>query len=349
MDGMVSYDAIFAPPPGCFVIAEAGVNHNGDMDLAHRLIDAAAAAGADAVKFQTFKADRLAAPDAPKAEYQKRTTGGEESQLDMLRRLELDAGQHADLMRHCERAGILFLSTPFDEECADLLAGLGVAAMKTPSGELTNLPYLAHVARLGLPMIVSTGMADLTEVAQAVTTVEAAGAPPLALLHCVSAYPTPPEDVNLRAMDTLARCFAVPVGFSDHTQGTAIAIAAAALGARIIEKHLTLDRTLPGPDHKASLEPAEMAAMVAGIRATLAALGDGRKRPAAREAEVAAVARKSLVLARALPAGTVLAATDLSAKRPGTGIAPGRAAELVGRTLRRTLPADAVLSWSDLD
>lgn len=346
---MVSYNSIFAPGPGCFVIAEAGVNHNGDMAVAHRLIDAAAAAGADAVKFQTFKADRLASAEAPKAAYQKETTGTAESQLDMLRRLELDEAQHAELMRHCADAGILFLSTPFDEDCADMLARLGVAAMKTPSGELTNLPYLAHVARLSLPMIVSTGMADLAEVAQAVAAIEAAGAPALALLHCVSAYPAPPEDANLRAMDTLARCFGVPVGFSDHTQGIAIPLAAAALGARVIEKHVTLDRTLPGPDHKASLEPAELADMVAGIRAVLAALGDGRKRPAAREAEVAAVARKSLVLARALPAGAVLAAGDLTAKRPGTGIPPGRAAELVGRSLRRALPADHPLGWGDLD
>lgn len=346
---MVSYASVFAAPTGCFVIAEAGVNHNGDMDLAHRLIDAAAQAGAHAVKFQTFRADRLASAQAPKAAYQQAATGMAESQLDMLRRLELDEAQHVELMRHCAGSGILFLSTPFDEDCADLLARLGVEAMKTPSGELTNQPYLAHVARLGLPMIVSTGMADLAEVTQAVATIEAAGAPPLCLLHCVSAYPAPPEDVNLRAMDTLARCFGVPVGFSDHTQGIAIPLAAAALGARVIEKHLTLDRSLPGPDHQASLEPAELAAMMDGIRAVLAALGDGRKRPAAREAEVAAVARKSLVLARALPAGAVLCPADLAAKRPGTGIPPGRAAELVGRKLRRPLAADHLLGWGDLD
>lgn len=346
---MVTYSSIFAQEPGCFVIAEAGVNHNGDIALAHRLVDAAAQAGAHAVKFQTFKADRLASAQAPKAAYQQATTGNAESQLDMLRRLELDEAQHLELMRHAADAGILFLSTPFDEDCADLLARLGVAVMKTPSGELTNLPYLTHLARLGLPMIVSTGMSDLAEVSQAVAAIEAAGAPPLCLLHCVSAYPAPPEDVNLRAMDTLTRCFGGPVGFSDHTQGIAVPLAAATLGARVIEKHMTLDRTLPGPDHKASLEPGELTAMVEGIRMVLASLGDGRKRPATREAEVAAVARKSLVLARALPAGAVLSAADLAAKRPGTGIAPGRAAELVGRKLRRDLPADHVLAWGDLD
>lgn len=348
MDGMVSM--IFAPGGAqCFVIAEAGVNHNGDVEMAHRLVDAAADTGADAVKFQTFKADRLASANSPKAEYQLRATGADESQLDMLRRLELDRAAHSDLMRHCERRGILFLSTPFDEDCADMLAGLGVAAMKTPSGELTNLPYLAHVARLGLPMIVSTGMATLGEVEQAVRTIADSGAPPLCLLHCVSAYPAPPEDANLRAMATIAACFGTPTGFSDHTPGIGVPVAAAALGARVIEKHLTLDRSLPGPDHKASLEPDQFTAMVAAIRQATAALGDGRKTPRAAEIEIAAVARKSLVSRRPLPAGTIVSTIDLAAKRPGTGIPPGQSALVIGRRVRRDLAADHVFAWGDFD
>lgn len=343
------FSSIWSPDPQCFVIAEAGVNHNGDLGLAHRLVDAAVQTGADAVKFQTFSAERLVSASAPKAEYQKATTGADESQLTMLQRLELSEADHLELMAHCRDAGIAFLSTPFDEEAADLLMRIGVEAIKTPSGELTNLPYLAHVAALGLPLIVSTGMANLGEVEQAVATVTAAGAPPLALLHCVSAYPTRPEDANLRAMATLAACFGCPTGFSDHTPGIGVAIAAAALGGRVLEKHLTLDRTLPGPDHQASLEPATFAAMVAGIREAAVAVGDGRKRPRPVEAEVAGVARKSVVTARPLAAGTVLAAGDLRIKRPGTGIAPAQAPLLLGRRLRQDVGTDHVLAWADLD
>lgn len=343
------FSSIWTPGPACFVIAEAGVNHNGDLALAHRLVDAAAQAGADAVKFQTFKAERLVSAAAPKAKYQQATTAAEESQLDMLRRLELSEAAHVELMAHCRDAGIAFLSTPFDEAAADLLVRIGVPAMKTPSGELTNLPYLAHLAGLGLPMIVSTGMATLGEVERAVTTIAASGAPLLALLHCVSAYPTRPEDANLRAMATLAACFGCPTGFSDHTAGIGVAIAAAALGGRVLEKHLTLDRTLPGPDHQASLEPGSFAAMVTGIREAEVAAGDGMKQPRAIEAEVAGVARKSLVTARALAAGTVLGAADLGAKRPGTGIAPGNADQVIGRRLRHDVAADHVIAWSDLD
>lgn len=335
--------------PACFVIAEAGVNHNGDVGLAHRLVDAAATAGADAVKFQTFKAERLASPRAPKAAYQVETTGGDESQYEMLKRLELDEAAHAALMDHCRARGIAFLSTPFDEEAADMLARLGVAAMKTPSGELTNLPYLTHVAGKGLPMIVSTGMATIAEVDDAVRTFATAGGPRLCLLHCISAYPARPTDANLRAVGTLAACFGVPAGFSDHTEGIGAPIAAAALGARVIEKHITLDRTLPGPDHRASLDLATFTAMVGGIRDALAALGDGVKRPRAAEAEVARVARKSLVARRHLRAGTILAASDLAAKRPGTGIPPGRADLVVGRRLRRDVAADHLIAWGDLD
>lgn len=341
---------IWSESSGCFVIAEAGVNHNGDVALAHRLVDAAVDAGADAVKFQTFTADRIVTPTAAKATYQAAATGGAETQHEMLRRLELDAAAHAELMEHCRARGILFLSTPFDEPAADLLARLGVEALKVPSGELTNLPFLDHVARKGLPLIVSTGMADLGEVEQAVRTVTGLdAAPPLALLHCVSSYPTPPADANLRAMATLRACFGVPVGFSDHTAGQSVAVAAAAIGARVIEKHLTLDRSMDGPDHKASLEPGEFTTMVAGIRDALAALGDGMKRPRPIEAEIRRVARKSLVAARALAAGTVLTAGDLVAKRPGTGIAPSGLAQVVGRRLRHDVAVDHQIAWGDLD
>ena len=328
----------------CFIIAEAGVNHNGDLELARRLVDAAAEAGADAVKFQTFSADRLATAAAPQADYQRRNTGIEESQRAMLHRLELTAEAHRELMARCRERGILFLSSPFDEDSADFLEELGVPAFKIPSGELTNVPFLAHVARKGRPLIVSTGMATLDEVRPAVETIRQAGSPPLALLHCVSSYPAQPADVNLRAMATLREAFAVPVGFSDHTAGTDIALAAVALGANILEKHLTLDRTLPGPDHLASLEPDEWIAMVAALRRIEAALGDGRKRPAPSEADAARVARKSLVAAGDLPAGCVLRRDHLAVRRPGTGLPPGRLESVLGRRLRQALAAGAVLT-----
>jgi N-acetylneuraminate synthase len=338
MDGMVARISIAGRPIGggapCFVIAEAGVNHNGEAALAHALIDRAAAAKADAVKFQTFKADRLALASAPKAAYQKRNEPGDESQLAMLRRLELPDDVVGELASHCREKGILFLSSPFDEESADFLDGLGMAAFKVPSGELTNAPFLRHLASKGKPLIVSTGMADLAEVEAAVGTVRAAGAPPLALLHCVSAYPADPADCNLRAMGALERAFGVPVGWSDHTTGIDVAIAAVALGAAIIEKHFTTDRTLPGPDHAASLESGELAALMTAVRRVESALGSGVKRPAASEADTAGVARKSLVATRDLAAGTVISATDLTARRPGTGLPPSRQGELLGRRLK---------------
>ncbi len=277
----------------CFVIAEAGVNHNGEPKLAHALIDAAAAAGADAVKFQTFKADRLALASAPKAAYQKRNQPGEESQLAMLRRLELEDGVVGELVAHCREKGILFLSSPFDEESADFLDALGMAAFKVPSGELTNAPFLRHLAGKGKPLIVSTGMADMAEVEAAVAAIRASGAPPLALLHCVSAYPADPADCNLRAMGALERAFRVPVGWSDHTTGIDVAIAAVALGAAIIEKHFTTDRALPGPDHAASLEPGELAALMTAVRRVESALGAGVKRPSASEATLRASPAKA--------------------------------------------------------
>jgi len=328
----------------CFVIAEAGVNHNGSLEMARRLVDAALTAGADAVKFQTFRAEKVASPVAPKAAYQAETTGADESQLEMVRKLELPPQAFRDLKSYCAQRGILFLSTPFDEESADLLDALGMAAFKVPSGEITNLPFLEYLARKGKPLIVSTGMSDLEEVGAAVGCLRRAGARELALLHCVSSYPAPPASINLRAMETLRQAFGVPVGFSDHTLGIAVPLAAVALGACVIEKHLTLDCNLPGPDHRASLDPGDFAAMVKGIRAVESALGDGQKRPAPEELNTAAVARRSLVAACAIPAGTVIRAEHIAILRPGTGLAPALRAQVIGRRAQRDIPAGTPLT-----
>lgn len=334
-----------AAGPGfpCFVIAEAGVNHNGSVETAKALVDAAVEARADAVKFQTFAADRIVTPDAPKAEYQVRTTGTGESQHAMLKRLELDEAAHREIIEHCRRRGILFLSTPFDEASCDLLDACGVPAFKLPSGELTNLPFLRHAARTGKPLIVSTGMATLREVAAAVDTIRAEGCGDFVLLHCVSNYPANPAHANVRTIATLRDAFGVPAGYSDHTDGDAVALAAVALGACVIEKHFTLDRTQPGPDHQASIEPADLAAMIRRIREVEACLGHGRKEPVASEAGVARVARKSLVAARTIAAGTVLQADMIAVRRPGTGLPPEQAGTLVGRTAAVTIPEGTLL------
>ena len=327
----------------CFVIAEAGVNHNGRLDLAVQLIDAAVAARADAVKFQTFKTERLVTRAAPKAEYQKAATRAGESQFEMLKKLELSERDHLKLFAYCKHRGIVFLSSPFDEASADFLFELGVPAFKLGSGELTNLPLLAHVARMKRPMILSTGMAGLREVEAAVRAVRRAGNDRLVLLHCVSQYPAKPSTVNLRAMETLGKKFGCPVGFSDHTRGIEVAIGAAALGAAVIEKHFTLDRKMPGPDQQASLEPRELAAMVYAIRVVQAALGDGRKKPQAAELKVAAVARKSLVAARAVRKGSRLQKADITIKRPGTGLPPSKLRTVVGRIAKTNIPEGAVI------
>ena len=332
------------PHQPCLVIAEAGVNHNGSLEMALRLVDAAMDSGADAVKFQTFEAERLATTFAPKAEYQRRETNATESQYDMLRRLELTSDMHRELMAYSKDKGILFMSSPFDEESADLLANMDVAVFKVPSGELNNLPYLAHIARKGKPMIVSTGMAYLSEVETAVRSIESAGNSNFILLHCVSNYPADPANVNLMAMQTMSTVFDVPVGYSDHTSGTEVAIGAVALGACVVEKHLTLNRNLPGPDHRASLEPEEFAAMVKGIRVVESALGNGRKEPADSEADTAAVARKSLVASQDIPAGTTLTEELIAIKRPGTGLPPAMRSYLVGRAVRLPIPAGTVLT-----
>jgi len=318
----------------CFVIAEAGVNHNGDVQLALDMIDAATACGADAVKFQTFCADSLVTSKAPKASYQRGHTNDSETQYEILKRLELDADAHRRLVERCCARGIMFMSSAFDEGSIDLLDELGVAVYKVPSGEIDNSPYLTHVAGKGKPIILSTGMSTLDEVSAAVDVISNGGHPPVIILHCVSCYPALPTQVNLRALQTLEDAFNVPIGFSDHTLGIAIALAAAARGAAVIEKHITLDRSLVGPDHHASVEPDEFALMVDGVRAIESALGDGRKMPAAAEAETAAVARKSLVAAHDIAAGTVLEPDHLVIKRPGTGLSPTAKEQVIGRRSR---------------
>jgi N-acetylneuraminate synthase len=332
------------PGHPCFIIAEAGVNHNGDPSLARELVEAAASAGADAVKFQTFKAERLVTADAPKADYQKKTTDAREPQIEMLRRLELSEEAYHHLQILCNERDILFFSTPFDEESADFLEKIGVPAFKISSGEITNLPFLAHIARKGKPMILSTGMSRLEEVADALRAVKETGNKKLVLLHCVSNYPADPADVNLRAMETMEKAFRKPVGFSDHTMGIEVALAAVALGARIIEKHFTLDRSLPGPDHPASLEPGELAAMIKGIRSVESALGHGRKEPTSGEIQTARVARKSLVSALPIRAGSCLTEEMIAIKRPGTGLPPSMRGRLIGKIAIKDIPADTLLN-----
>jgi len=327
------------------IIAEAGVNHNGDLELARQLVDAAAEAGADLVKFQTFSAERLLTQSAPKADYQTRTTEQSESQFAMLRRLELTHEMHEVLMAHCRNRGIGFFSTGFDIQSLDYLASLGAERFKVPSGEITNLPYLRHIGGFGKPVILSTGMATLGEIEDALAALEAAGTPRtrITMLHCNTEYPTPMVDVNLRAMNSIRDAFGVAVGYSDHTPGVEVPIAAVALGATVIEKHLTLDRNLPGPDHKASLEPDEFAAMVQAIRNIEQALGDGIKRPSPSEIGNRPIARKSLVAAGPIRAGETFTPENVTAKRPGTGITPMRWDEVMGRVATRDYAADELI------
>ncbi len=340
-----------------YIIAEAGVNHNGSLDMARQLIDVAAEAGADAVKFQTFKAQNLVSKSAPKADYQVGTTGANESQFDMIQKLELDESAHRQLMAHCQKRGIQFLSTPFDFESVDLLSDtFDLPCLKIPSGEITNGPLLLYVAQAGKPIILSTGMSTLDEVEQALGVLaygfvgdgqspsrdafqEAFGSAEgqtalrekVRLLHCTTEYPAPFEDVNLRAMDTLAESFNLPVGFSDHTTGITVAIAAVARGAVVIEKHFTLDRNLSGPDHRASLEPSELKEMIRSIREVEMALGDGVKKPAASELKNLLVARQSLVAKSEIKAGEVFTPDNLGTKRPGDGVSPMTYWDFLGR------------------
>lgn len=327
------------------IIAEAGVNHNGDLVLAHKLIDVAAEAGADFVKFQTFSADRLVTTQAKKADYQTQTTDAQESQYAMIRRLELTPEMHKTLIEHCKLRGIQFFSTAFDIASLDLLVELGLNFFKIPSGEITNLPYLRHIGRFAKPVILSTGMATLEEVEAALQVLEQAGTArgKITVLHCTTEYPTPMTDVNLRAMQTLHNTFGVAVGYSDHTLGIEVATAAVALGAAVIEKHFTLDRNLSGPDHKASLEPHELKAMVTAIRNIEKALGNGMKRPSQSEIKNREIARKSLVAACAIRAGEVFNEKNLAVKRPGTGVSPMRWDEVLGCKASRDFMPDELI------
>ncbi len=332
----------------CFVIAEAGVNHNGDIALAHKLIDAAVDAGADAVKFQTFKSEQLISEGAPKAAYQQKATGTGESQLEMIKALELSFDDFAALHDHCVTRGIIFLSTPFDHGSVDFLNRLGVPAFKIPSGEITNFALMAHIGRCARPMILSTGMSTLKEVADALAVLEQGGDAGIAVLHCVSNYPADPADANLRAMETMRRALSRPVGWSDHTTGCDIAFAAVALGASIVEKHFTLDKSLNGPDHSASLDPKELADLARGIRRVEIALGDGVKCSRSSEADTRVVARRSLFLRHGLATGDPITADALIAMRPAGGIGPNELKNVIGRQAARALSAGTMIGWTDL-
>lgn len=325
------------------IIAEAGVNHNGQIDLAHKLIDAAADTGADVVKFQTFRADTLATPDAPKCDYQLQTTDADESQFTMLRKLELPLDAYPALIEHCAHRGVEFMSTPFDEQSAQFLANLGIRRMKLPSGEVTNLPFLEMVSGLGLPVILSTGMATLEEVSDAVACLRKSGCIDLTVLHCLTNYPAAVEETNLRAMVTMGQAFSVPVGYSDHTEGISVSLAAVAMGATVIEKHFTLDRGMEGPDHLASLEPAGFKALVEGVHEVFAALGHGRKEPAPSEMGNRMIVRRSLTASQNIAAGTVITREMLIARRPATGISPSRLQDVVGRRAVSNIAAGTVL------
>jgi N,N'-diacetyllegionaminate synthase len=332
------------PDERCFILAEAGVNHNGSVDLAKQLVSSALEAGADAVKFQTFQADKLATPDAKMAEYQRRNIRDHSNQYDMLKQLELTHEEFIELKSYADSKGGIFLSTPHDEESADFLEKLDVPCFKIASGDVPNLRFLRRVALKGKPIILSTGMAYLGEVEAAVRAIEQAGNNNLSLLHCVSDYPAQPASCNLRAMDTLAQAFGYPVGFSDHTLGFEVALAAVARGARLIEKHLTLDRTMTGPDHKASLNPTEFAAMVKAIRVVEAALGDGVKKPVSSELDIRAAARKSVVAARPIPAGRAIVAEDLALRRSSGGLDPTYMTLIIGRKLRHDVDVNSVIN-----
>ena len=333
----------------CLIIAEAGVNHNGSIKLAKKLIDAVKDARADAVKFQTFKAENIVIKNAEKAEYQKETTQRGESQYEMLKKLELTEEDFNELAGYAKKTGILFLSSPFDKESADLLDELEVPAFKIGSGEITNSPLLKHIAKKGKPIILSTGMATLGEVEEALNVIRDEGVEDVILLHCVSNYPARIEDVNLRAMETLKQAFKLPVGFSDHTLGITASIAAVALGACVIEKHFTLDRNLIGPDHKASLEPDELKEMVKTIRDVEKALGNGVKIPTKEEEEIKRIARRSIVAKVDIPKGTTITEDMMDAKRPGRGIEPKSIDMIVGEKAKEDIRKDEIVTWKMIE
>ena len=333
-----------------FVIAEAGVNHNGDLAMALRLCDAALATGADAVKFQTFRAQDLVLPGAPTAEYQARQTG-QQDQFVMLQTLELSPAQHEAIKAHCEAIGIEFFSTPFSVEAVDMLVKLGVRRIKLSSGELTHRALVERAAAARLPLLVSTGMATMEEIREALQWIGAVrgSLEGVTVLHCTSAYPAPDETLNLNAQRSMARDLGVAVGYSDHSLGIEAPLAAVALGATVIEKHLTLDRGLPGPDHSASLEPEEFTRMVSGIRRVSAMLGGGVKAPTPEERDTARVARRSVAAAVDIPAGAVLSEAMLVCRRPATGIAPRELPGLVGRIARLPIAAGTALQWEQIE
>ena len=322
-----------------FIIAEAGVNHNGSFETACRLVDAAKEAGVDCIKFQTFKAENLVSHNAKKADYRVRETG-DSSQQEMLKQLELSFGDFTRLKAYCDKVGIHFLSTPFDFESIDFLNTIEMPFWKVPSGEVTNLPYLIHLAQTEKPVVMSTGMCEMFEIEAALKVLKDHGAPEICLLHCNTEYPTPYEDVNLRAMQTMRDTFHLEVGYSDHTKGIEVPIAAVAMGATIIEKHLTLDRNMKGPDHKASLEPDELKAMVTAIRHLQKAMGTGNKTPSPSEQKNIAVARKSIVAACDISEGELLTEENITVKRPGTGISPMKWFEVIGTKAVRSFAED---------
>jgi N,N'-diacetyllegionaminate synthase len=333
------------------IIAEAGVNHNGSMDNARKLIDAAVEAGVDIVKFQSFKADKIASKTATKATYQQQTTDKKESQWEMLKKLELSEADHDTLLNYCNQKDITFLSTPFDNESIGLLHSKGITIGKIPSGEITNLPYLQQMAQTFPQIILSTGMCTMQEVKDAYHLLVNSGTLPanITILHCNTEYPTPMQDVNLTAMNTIGKELNVPIGYSDHTLGIEVSIAAVALGATVIEKHFTLDRNMEGPDHRASLEPDELKAMVNAIRnIELAIAGNGIKEPSTSEAKNIVIARKSIHLKHELHNGHILTANDLVMKRPGIGISPMQLEKIVGKKLAIDLPAEHLLQLTDL-
>jgi N,N'-diacetyllegionaminate synthase len=332
-------------PNRTLIIAEAGVNHNGDIKLAKQLIDIAADSGADYVKFQTFSADRLVTESADKAEYQKQFVDSSESQYEMLKRLELSVEMHLELIEHCDRRLIKFLSSGFDNQSVELLIGLGVGLIKIPSGEVTNLPFLRYVGSLGLPVILSSGMSTMKDVSDALSILEKTGLrrDQITVLHCTTEYPTPMDEVNLRAMSSIRKTLGVAVGYSDHTMGIEVSIAAAALGASVIEKHFTIDRSLPGPDHKASLEPIEFSAMVKAIRNVEVALGSDIKEPSISEIKNMRIVRKSILAGRKIEAGEILSSLNLVIKRPGDGVSPMNWDNLIGQfASREYLPGEKI-------
>jgi len=328
-----------------FIIAEAGVNHNGSVELAKQLIDVASNSGANAVKFQTFKAENLVVKNTQKAEYQMQTTDALESQFDMIKKLELDLGAHKELIAYCQEKDIMFLSTPFDHDSINLLSGLGLQIFKIPSGEITNLPYLRHIGSLGKRVILSTGMSDLSEVGDALNILINAGTSKnnVTVLHANTMYPTPMEDVNLNAMLTIQKEFDVSIGYSDHTLGIEVDIAAVAMGASVIEKHFTLDKFMQGPDHKASLEPQELKAMVGAIRNIEKALGSSKKKPSQSESINIDIARKSIVANQSIKKGDKLSSENITTKRPGTGINPMKWDEIIGTSAKKNYRMDDLI------